>query len=990
MADRDPYASIGTIVPTPARTPAAGRRFAPGGNVANNPAPATRFRQRPANVEPESAEAYAHMWQDLPPEQARQAYTRGRQRVEALARNNPTQRTRLLAQYNQRPATQALRILGGLQRYSTPRASISEVARKALGALILRSNSTLEPNTEMEGVERRADAARINFAERAYPTSPEVQGPLGMSDRPLLAGIGRGMFGIPERVEAVRAGEYGTRPRRTSNRRSEEDRARAAAEPFERLTYDERLAALRASRDRTMAQNPVAGFVGQVGGNVLSGLGALGVVRAVGGAAASSASPIISRGGNFLQNLTRLERGGGGWGALRNVGRVSLGGAAGGGAQAAGEGGNVLEGATIGAVAAPVFHGAVRLGSGAARGVRNILGFEPVEQILARYVQTPPAQIQSRMNARAAKGLPSSIYEVLPLRDRQALDDALARMPAKARERTAALVQQRAGNMARETSEQTRRIINPRADTIRAEIANDLAASRGGGAPTPEEIALAHRASRSPLDMEDVADAEARNIMRPYDDREAYTNVSELLPQHPVQRGATTEMVADDPDVASMIRSASGTLRIADRPVTVRDITAIMSTLSRTINRSSDHIERGTADRAMQHLEDILARDHPDVLPAVTRMREAYASRMRMMEGVTEGAQGRLRENVDPSSTRASRTARNAYDTPEGSSGRTLGQAGQLERDLGGSPDTVIRNLGKIATDPTRQRAISENLGDATAGENIADVAREQTRSARRLAGLDKEAAEEGGTDGVHVMQNLMMLSPNTLPSTKAFALSRLVSGAIRIPERQARSLVNMLFSQNPTQISRAVGMLERMGGPGRSVVRDIATGAFLAPDNALEVVEEEIPVEEIAVEEEIAPENPDEALPEEEITAEETMVPVEEALPGDAPAPETGDDPYEGIGSLPRGRRIIESVFPGVHVTDSARDPDSRLGRANPGSRHIHSNNAVDVRPIRGMTFNQFIQRIRDAGYEIVESRDEVTNPTSHATGPHWHVVIG
>lgn len=41
-------------------------------------------------------------------------------------------------------------------------------------------------------------------------------------------------------------------------------------------------------------------------------------------------------------------------------------------------------------------------------------------------------------------------------------------------------------------------------------------------------------------------------------------------------------------------------------------------------------------------------------------------------------------------------------------------------------------------------------------------------------------------------------------------------------------------------------------------------------------------------------------------------------------------------------------------------------------------------------MTFDQYVNRIRQAGFTILEARDEVNNPSAHATGPHWHVVIG
>lgn len=44
----------------------------------------------------------------------------------------------------------------------------------------------------------------------------------------------------------------------------------------------------------------------------------------------------------------------------------------------------------------------------------------------------------------------------------------------------------------------------------------------------------------------------------------------------------------------------------------------------------------------------------------------------------------------------------------------------------------------------------------------------------------------------------------------------------------------------------------------------------------------------------------------------------------------------------------------------------------------------------MHGMTFDQYVGRIRDAGYHIIESRDEATNPVAWTTGPNWHVVIG
>lgn len=86
----------------------------------------------------------------------------------------------------------------------------------------------------------------------------------------------------------------------------------------------------------------------------------------------------------------------------------------------------------------------------------------------------------------------------------------------------------------------------------------------------------------------------------------------------------------------------------------------------------------------------------------------------------------------------------------------------------------------------------------------------------------------------------------------------------------------------------------------------------------------------------------------------------------------------------------MIKELFPGARVTSGYRGPDHPLSKANPRSYHSKTHGAVDIAPIRGMTFDQYIGRIRQAGYPIIEARDEVNNPSSHATGPHWHVVIG
>lgn len=97
-----------------------------------------------------------------------------------------------------------------------------------------------------------------------------------------------------------------------------------------------------------------------------------------------------------------------------------------------------------------------------------------------------------------------------------------------------------------------------------------------------------------------------------------------------------------------------------------------------------------------------------------------------------------------------------------------------------------------------------------------------------------------------------------------------------------------------------------------------------------------------------------------------------------------------KGVRPVGSFRAIAEKVYPGIRINQTRRDPDSDLGRANPNSWHNRTDAAGDTDPIPGMTFSQYVDGYRKAGYEIIEARDEVTDPSPHSTGPHWHVVLG
>lgn len=110
----------------------------------------------------------------------------------------------------------------------------------------------------------------------------------------------------------------------------------------------------------------------------------------------------------------------------------------------------------------------------------------------------------------------------------------------------------------------------------------------------------------------------------------------------------------------------------------------------------------------------------------------------------------------------------------------------------------------------------------------------------------------------------------------------------------------------------------------------------------------------------------------------------------GATPSASGGAPAHPAANLVPDATAVIKQVYPGARITDGRRDPNSALGRANPRSYHNNTGAAVDVAPIPGMTFSEYVRGIHDAGYEIVEARDEATHPLPHTTGPNWHVVIG
>ncbi|QUT04068.1 hypothetical protein KFK14_13015 [Sphingobium phenoxybenzoativorans] len=93
----------------------------------------------------------------------------------------------------------------------------------------------------------------------------------------------------------------------------------------------------------------------------------------------------------------------------------------------------------------------------------------------------------------------------------------------------------------------------------------------------------------------------------------------------------------------------------------------------------------------------------------------------------------------------------------------------------------------------------------------------------------------------------------------------------------------------------------------------------------------------------------------------------------------------------IDNAKAVTEELFPGARVTSWNRSADDPLTKANPTSWHAKSKAAIDMAPIKGMTFEQARKRYEDAGYTIIEALNETgAGRSKHATGDHWHFVLG
>lgn len=635
----------------------------------------------------------------------------------------------------------------------------------------------------------------------------------------LKSGIIRGGFGIPERLAA--AGERFLPSAITGNTSNAD--------------YDQILDQIRANTDADLSKSTSGNILGQILGGTGVGAGAAGLIGKGAGALSAADSGAAQGVGNFLNGLGTLNKGEN----VANAAKLVATGATAGGAQALGEGTDPLTGAAYGAAGSALLGGGLKAAQVLTRPVRDFLHLSSAGQILSRLTNSTTDQIAARAaEYRDATGAEPTVFETLPLADRNKLLQQAVVGNDNTIEATSNAIRARAANLGPEMQARATQILDPARTQAQTGLLNDLATARGGQ-NLPGDEALATSAINSPTDMSNFRDTEARVIMQPHDNTPVAQTFSDILPQVPHNENGTITMQDADPAVSAAIRGAvPAGYRAPNQGVSAGDISSMIQTLRGDTGRGG--IEANVAQRAVSHLEGVLNDTAPDAAAAHQQMTDAYAARSRMMEGMQAGNATQLRNDVQVGTSRGrAQTVRNAYNTTEGDTGRTLGQGNRILSDLGGSPDEALRATVDVSRNSIG-RQLAQNIGEPQAVA-LTSAAQAQDQSAQALSAASNKAQSGGGGVGTAetLVQAIAGLHPSSFITTKAGAMRKLADMTY-IPQGRARTMVDMLFSQDPAMTQRAMNALgntpngakfmQYLASTTGQQTQDQATGANQSP----------------------------------------------------------------------------------------------------------------------------------------------------------------
>lgn len=726
------------------------------------------------------------MFPGLTSQKAMQTYTTAREALQKrIAALPPEAQAKGLRRFDSDPRMQAIRQAAGLAPLRTRKEEIRQVAR----------------DTVQESRGRVPDWAIA-----------------------LKGAVTRSLFGIPERIAAAGlklTGQAGN------------------------LSYDEALEAVRARTDEELALSTGGNIAGQVLGS-LAGGGVVGnAVKKGATRLAASGTPIVAKAGNILQSLTTLKKGQ----KAANVAKIAVAGAAGGGAQALGEGSDVGQGALYGAAADVIL-------PGAAKGLQGVLKisrqatrrFSPsITKAIQEVVKESPDALAAR-HAQISGQVGENVPLIAALNDQDF--DAVSKRLLKTSPDAVRVAKGHVGKYIRGFMDRMLQHVNN--------------AGKIGDAQNTSIGELAQLRTDTADDiMRPIANQQIDLTQLPLDDlerqmtRQIGGRIAGLAPKinealkdlHPDDLAG---MGLDASDIANARKLMTDWGMGKPVTATVKE----MDSLRRALNAAGESSQASNPANAMafrnaaKTIADFVSKETGGVYG---QMVDTYAAHSRMMEGFETAAAGKRLTDI------ADDNLRNNLRTAEGRVGMKAGELFRQREAVTGRPSQAIATAKDFAAqgrltrpaslDPgaAQPGTVTENLGDQAAA-GLADASQGETQVLGRMLDTEKLQALTKNEDGALSPEEIAygaMLS-GSMALTKARFASNILNkilGSNKFSPKVAENLADMLYSGDSALTQKAMNALRKVGYTDQAISKmmsnalaiGIAAGGEGAPDQPID-----------------------------------------------------------------------------------------------------------------------------------------------------------
>lgn len=566
-----------------------------------------------------------------------------------------------------------------------------------------------------------------------------------------------------------------------------------------------------------------------LGGELTGALVGGGALTKGAGLALKGAATVAPKAANILQKLTTLQRGQ----TWRNAARMTGVGAATGAAQAAGEGKDVSQGATLGGLFSAGLATAGNLAGSIGSRIANVT--QPYSGSVSRGLrevveESPEALRKSYETMRATTGTDIPLAAALRQPDYDRVVEKVARLTPE----TAETARQAAKAHINSFPQRMIQHVTEAGD----EAARTIGSSMRGADGKPMRLIKTATINELNQVREDVAEEMIEPIRKELvdltklglDDLERDSFLEIGLRQKDLAPRLKKLFPKGKPDTfpGSDFNPITGRVESTGRPDpgSIEATVGELDRLRRALNRASETTRASSPSNSQAYrnaantIGDLIGDAHPSYQPAL----KAYAANSRMIEGFETTAAGKRISDV--SDTRLAKNLR----TPEGRAGMAAGELYRQREAVGASPSSAIRTAREFAArgkltrqaDPTNPLAmqpgtVTENLSPRAAEQLAARSGVEYDALQRSLSASGVNAAratDEMLDNPESLFYGLSLLAPGAMALTRARFFANFVRNIpTGMNPKVAENLTDMLFSADPAKAEQALRALERVGG---------------------------------------------------------------------------------------------------------------------------------------------------------------------------------